>query len=276
MRSTAFGLLLAALLVAFGDSDALAFMKEGCGAGECRDCHTLTRDEAGKLLSGMVDKVLTVEESPVQGLWVVDIEMKGKKFPVYVDFSKNFVLSAQIVRISNKEDLTGARTAKLNEVKVDVSQIPLDDALVMGKPSAKRRVIMFSDPDCHFCGKLHAEIRAVVEKDPDVVFYIKLYSRNNNPAVAEKARSVICSKSPALLEDAYAGKPIPPAICNTRAPEETQKLADKLNIRGTPTLVLPDGRVATGYRDANALKQLIAGAKPAEAAKTKNAPKKKK
>jgi len=276
MRSMVYSLLLAVLLAAAGASDALAFMKEGCGAGECRDCHTLTRDEAGKLLTGMVDKVMNVEESPVQGLWVVDIEMKGKKFPVYIDFSKNFVLSAQIVRISNKEDLTGARTAKLNEVIVDVSKIPLDDALVMGKPTAKRKVIMFSDPDCHFCGKLHAEIRTVVEKDPDVAFYIKLYSRNNNPAVAEKARSIICARSPSLLEDAYAGKPVPPAICKTSAPEETQKLAEKLNIRGTPTLVLPDGRVVTGYRDANALKQLLATAKPAKAAGAKSGPNKKK
>jgi thiol:disulfide interchange protein DsbC len=211
----------------------------------------------------MVDNVLNVEESPVQGLWVVDIAKAGKKFPIYIDFSKNFVLSAQIIRLSNKEDITGARTMKLNEVKADVSQIPLEDAIVMGKPSAKRRVIMFSDPDCHFCGKLHAEIRTVVEKDPDVAFYIKLYSRNNNPAVAEKARSIICAKSPALLEDAYAGKPIPPAICKTSAPEETLKLADRLNIRGTPTLVLPDGRVVTGYRDANTLMKLLAESKPA-------------
>jgi thiol:disulfide interchange protein DsbC len=276
MRSMVYSLLLAVLLAAAGASDASAFMKEGCGAGECRDCHTLSRDEAGKLLTGMVDKVMNVEESPVQGLWVVDIEMKGKKFPVYIDFSKNFVLSAQIVRISNKEDLTGARTAKLNEVIVDVSKIPLDDALVIGKPTAKRKVIMFSDPDCHFCGKLHAEIRTVVEKDPDVAFFVKLYSRNNNPAVAEKARSIICAKSPALLEEAYAGKPVPPAICKTSAPEETQKLAEKLNIRGTPTLVLPDGRVVTGYRDANALKQLLATAKPANAAGAKSGPKKKK
>jgi thiol:disulfide interchange protein DsbC len=62
----------------------------------------------------------------------------------------------------------------------------------------------------------------------------------------------------ALLEDAYAGKSLPPATCKTSAPEETLKLAGRLNIRGTPTLVLPDGRVLAGYRDANALMQLLA------------------
>jgi thiol:disulfide interchange protein DsbC len=102
----------------------------------------------------------------------------------------------------------------------------------------------------------------VTGKDPDVAFYIKLYARSNNPATAEKAKSVLCAKSLALLEDAYAGKPLPPAICTTSAPEETLKLADRLRIQGTPTLILPDGRVLPGYRDANALMQLLAEPQP--------------
>jgi len=264
MKTFLFRFFSIVLLILAGETGALAFMKEGCGAGECRDCHRLTREEAGKLLSGMVDNVLNVEESPVGGLWVVDIVKAGRKIPVYIDFSKKYLLGAQIIRLSTKEDLTGARMNKLNEVKVDISRIPLEDALVMGKASAKRRVIVFSDPDCHFCGKLHGELRTVTEKEPDVAFYIKLYSRNNNPAIAEKAKSILCAKSLALLEDAYAGKPLPPAICTTSAPEETRKLADQLNIRGTPTLILPDGRVIPGYRDAIVLMQLLAEPKSPE------------
>lgn len=262
MKTFLFRFFSIALLLVAGETGALAFMKEGCGSGECRDCHKLTREEAGKLLSGMVDNVLNVEESPVGGLWVVDIVKVGRKIPVYIDFSKNYLLGAQIIRLSTKEDITGARMMKLNEVKVDISKIPLGDALVMGNPAAKRKVIVFSDPDCHFCGKLHGELKKVTEKDPDVAFYIKLYARNNNPATAEKAKSVLCAKSLALLEDAYAGKPLPPAICTTGAPEETLKLADRLDIRGTPTLILPDGRVLPGYRDAKTLMQLLAEPKP--------------
>ena len=266
MWKSSFVLALGILAVLFlVPPDASAFQKEGCGVGECRDCHSLTREEAGKLLTGMVDNVLNVEMSAVQGLWVVDVSKGERKFPVYIDFSKKYLLGAQIIRLDTKEDITGARTMKLNEVMVDPSRIPLKEALVVGKPSAKRRVIVFSDPDCHFCGKLHGELKIVTEKEPDVAFYIKLYSRSNTPAVAAKARSVICAKSLALLEDAYAGKPLPPPTCATVAPEETLKLANKLNIRGTPTMVLPDGRVIPGYRDANALIKLLAEPGPSTA-----------
>jgi thiol:disulfide interchange protein DsbC len=189
---------------------------------------------------------------------VVDIVKGGRKVPVYVDYSKQFVFGGQLVRIDTKEDLTGARMAKLNEAKVDVLAMPIADALILGNPAAKKRVVVFSDPDCGYCAKLHGELRTVVEKDPDVAFHIKLYSRNGNPVSAGKAKSVICAKSMAMLEDAYARKPVPPATCTTDAPEKTLELARKLNIHGTPTLVLPDGRVLPGYRDANALLQLLA------------------
>lgn len=247
-------------------SDAFAFQKEGCGMGECRDCHTLAPKEVSGILGNLVDNVLKVEASPVQGLWVVDIVKQGKKFPIYIDFSKKFLISGQVVRLSTKEDITGTRYENLNAVTVNPAEIPLKDTLLVGSPDAKKMVIVFSDPDCHFCGKLHQEMKTVVEKDPGVAFYIKIYSRNNNPASVEKAKAVICSQSLSMMEDAYAGKKLPSPTCTTNAAEETFKLAEKLNIRGTPALVLPNGKVISGYRPADVLLQLLADGKPGTAA----------
>ncbi len=265
MRRNRIVLALGISGVLFCASGAYPFDKSGCGAGECRDCHTLSRGEAGKILGGMVDNVLNVEMSPVQGLWVVDIEKGGKKIPVYIDFSKQYLIGGQIIRLGTKEDITGDRMMKLNEIRTDVLKIPLEDTILIGKPSATQKVVVFSDPDCHFCAKLHGEMKIVAEKDPDVAFHVKLYSQSNSPAVNEKAKAVLCSKSPKLLEDAYAKKPLPPPICKTDAPVKTFRLAEKLGIRGTPALVLPDGRIVGGYRTAEALRKLLAEAKGAAA-----------
>jgi thiol:disulfide interchange protein DsbC len=42
--------------------------------------------------------------------------------------------------------------------------------------------------------------------------------------------------------------------------DETIKLGESLGITGTPTLVLPDGRIVSGYREADKIKKLINGA----------------
>ena len=246
------------LLVAGGAS---AFDKGGCGSGKCTDCHSLTKEEAGKVLSGMVDKVLSVELSPVGGLWVVGIEKDGNKWPVYIDFSKKFLINGQVIRLATKENVTETEATSMS--RVDVSTIPLDRAVVVGNPKAGTRIIVFSDPDCHFCGMLHKEITKVAAEHPDIAFYVKLYSRVNNATTARKALSVVCSGSAKLLEEAYTGKELPAPECKTTVVEDTFRLAEKLGIRGTPTMVLPDGRVARGYRDANAIISLLGVGKPA-------------
>ena len=114
---------------------------------DCSKCHTLTKDEATDLLKSVFPgiKVLEVGISPAKALWEVFSEVGSRKGIVYVDFSKKYVFSGAILSIKDKKNLTQERFTELN--KVDVSQIPVDDAIVMGDPKAKIRVIVFDDPD---------------------------------------------------------------------------------------------------------------------------------
>jgi thiol:disulfide interchange protein DsbC len=114
---------------------------------DCSKCHTLTKDEAATLLKdiGQGVQVLEVLMSPIKGMWEVDVDAGGKKGLVYVDFSKKYLVSGSVISIKDKTNLTQDRFTELT--KVDVSQIPLDDALVMGEKGAKYKVVVFDDPD---------------------------------------------------------------------------------------------------------------------------------
>jgi len=248
-------------LVAFplfpGFSAAYAFQKEAGPVKECTACHSMSVEEAGKILGTIVDNVVAVVPGPFPGTWEVDVEKGGKTLPIYLDYSGKYLFNGQIIRLGDMENLTGLRYIDLN--RVDVSMIPLGDAVVLGNPGAKTKVIVFDDPDCPWCRKLHGEIKQVVARDPEVAFYVRVYSRNNNPKSVEKARSIVCGKkdSAKLLDDAFAGKKLPAAKCKTTAVEETAGLARKLGITGTPAMVLPDGRVISGYMQADALQRLL-------------------
>jgi protein-disulfide isomerase len=39
--------------------------------------------------------------------------------------------------------------------------------------------------------------------------------------------------------------------------DDTMRLADRLGIQGTPSMVLPDGRIVSGYMEADALLSLL-------------------
>ena len=114
---------------------------------DCTKCHTLSRDEAENLLKPLAPdmKVIQLKTSPLKAMWEIFYESQGRKGIVYVDFSKKYLLSGQLLSIKDRKNLTQESFTALN--KIDVSKIPLDDALVMGDPKARIRVIVFTDPD---------------------------------------------------------------------------------------------------------------------------------
>ena len=114
---------------------------------DCSKCHTLTIDEAGELLKNIFPgvKILDIKESPARGFWEVFAEAARKRGLFYVDFSKKYLIVGSMFSIKERKNLTQEKVTELN--KVDTSQIPLEDALVMGDPKARLRVIVLTDPD---------------------------------------------------------------------------------------------------------------------------------
>lgn len=125
-------------------SRSYGFSEKG---NDCSKCHTLKKDEAAGLLKELIPNVniLDIKTMPVKGIWEVDIETGGKKGLLYIDFSKKHLISGSILDVKAKKNLTQERLSEIN--KVDVSKIPLGDALVMGEKNAKHKVIVFDDPD---------------------------------------------------------------------------------------------------------------------------------
>jgi thiol:disulfide interchange protein DsbC len=235
---------------------AHSFQKEAGPAKGCTECHTLTREEAAAALGPMVDNVVGVVPGPFPGVWEVDIAKGGKTYPVYLDYSRKYLFNGQFIRLSDMENLTGLRYQDLN--RIDVSTISTKEAIVMGNRKAKKGIIVFSDPTCPYCVKLHAEIKKAVAKDPEAAFYVMPYPRNkNDKATYNKCLAAVCAKSEQLLDDVYAGKKVPAPTCKSTAVDDTMKLADRLGIQGTPSMVLPDGRIVSGYMEADALLALF-------------------
>jgi len=276
------------LMLSLGSAGtAFAFGEAGCGAGTCSDCHSLDAKEAGELLGDTVDRVVKVEFAEMPGVWLVEVERGGQTFPLYLDFSKSYVVAGNIYRIADiKKPTSKAEEAR----KVDVSKIPTDDALLLGNPMAEHRVIVFTDPLCPYCSRLHKELEQVVARDPNIAFLIKLNPLDMHGAAAyDLARAAVCGKSLEILEKGFELVPMNAQInqqkrlagadpqqlselqrqfdarvreltggaCETPVVAATKALANELGLKSTPTLVLPDGSVKPGARSADELLQLL-------------------
>jgi thiol:disulfide interchange protein DsbC len=248
--------VLAAFPALFLSAPAGAFRNEAGITRDCSECHKLTKEEAGRILGKVADNVVAVVQGPFPGVWEVDVARDGKTYPLYMDYSLKYLFTGQFIRLADMENLTGRRYQDLN--RVDVSSIPIDHAIRIGSKTAKKTVIVLSDPTCPYCVKLHGEINKAAAKDPGVAFLVMPYPRNpKDVATYRKCLAAVCAKSEKLLDDAYAGKELPAPACKSTAVDDTMKLADRLKVQGTPTMILPDGRMISGSMEADALLALL-------------------
>lgn len=100
-------------------------------------------------------------------------------------------------------------------------------------------------------------MKKVIAERKDIVFFIKMFPLQMHKDAYEKSKVIVCEKSLAVLEAAFEKKELPKPKCETTELEDNLKLVKKLGITGTPAIILPDGKIIPGYRDAKALIELI-------------------
>ncbi|MFQ5585771.1 MAG: DsbC family protein [Thermodesulfobacteriota bacterium] len=245
------GMTAFAVVILFGGSSE-GFDVPAGAEKKCSACHTLTKEEAATLLKTEQFKatIRDIRPGPVKGFWEVVIERGGKGFPIYVDFAKKHLIEGRITPFS---ELGKPPSLK----RVDLKTIPVDDAIVIGNREAKKKVIVFDDPDCPYCRKLHVEIKKIIEKRSDVAFLIKLYPLDIHPEAYDKSRAILCERSVKLLDDALTGKALPEPTCDTPELDRSIELAKSIGIRGTPAIIFPDGRLLPGFVEADDLLNLL-------------------
>lgn len=233
--------IMVLMLLCLSPLSAWCFGGAGCGAGACVDCHSLTADEAMQLLPPGAEQITSVKLADVGGLWEVKGLAKGQVFTAYIDFSKKYLIAGRILRLRDGVDLSQS---------VDVNELRTDGAFLIGDADAAVKVFVFTDVTCHFCQHMHPELYKVVKQNPQIAFYVKLL-----PLLSDKktVNAIVCSGSNQVLDGAMTGHMPSGSDRDCPAVDESEAFAKRWNIRSTPTLVLPDGKVLPGGRDAAAL-----------------------
>lgn len=201
----------------------------------------LTRISPGE----KIDKITKIEALNL-------FEVSSGHSVVYVDGTARFLFQGELLDLDNQVNLTEKRVNELN--KVDFNSLPVADAIVSVKGNGKRKLAIFSDPDCPYCKKLEVELA----KLKDVTIYTYLYPIVSLHAKSlDRATSVWCSPDRAKSwETAMKSGDLPSAHCETPISRNIE-LGRKLGVYGTPTLIFSNGKRVPGLIDVDQINGLI-------------------
>ena len=197
----------------------------------------------------------SVTKMPYFGLYEVYID----KDLFYTDDKLDYFILGSIFDGKTLQNLSEERKRKLSAIKFD--SLPLDLAIKIVKGNGKRKVAIFSDPDCPFCQKLERDMVNVT----DVTIYTFLYPIESlHPGATEKAKAIWCSSDRVKAWNDFMLKrsgPEAKASCDNPV-NKIVEFGQSKSIRGTPTLIFADGQVIPGASPAAQLEQILNGPGP--------------
>jgi thiol:disulfide interchange protein DsbC len=197
-------------------------------------------------------RVEMVRKTPYGGLY--EVNMDGQLF--YTDEKVSYFVVGNIIDAKTDRNVTQERMRDLMRVKFD--SLPLEAAIKQVKGNGKRKLVVFSDPDCPYCKKLEAELAKV----SDVTIYTFLYPLPSlHPQAIDKAKAVWCSADRLKAWDELMNKgAVPPAAnCDIAPLAKVAELGARLKVNGTPTLIFADGLRVPGMVPAAELEKLLNG-----------------
>ena len=196
-------------------------------------------------------KIEQVHKSPVKGLY----EVVALDHLFYTDESATHLIDGQIYDLKTMRNLTEARERKL--FAVDFDKLPLDMAIKQVKGNGKRRMLVFTDPNCAYCKRLEGELQNI----DNVTIYRLLFPIF--PGSPEKVRAVWCSKDPAqawqdLMLKGVMPAPVSDPSCSYPL-NRAMAWGKKMRVNGTPALVFADGMVVPGALPVDEIEKALNG-----------------
>lgn len=174
---------------------------------------------------------------------------------LYTDSKGQVGLFGNLVELKTRKNLTELRREEL--MVVDFSMLPLDKAIVKVKGNGSRKLAVFTDPDCPYCKQLEKELTNVT----DVTVYIFLFPLTQlHPDASRKARAIWCSNDRVKAWDdlMQSGKEPGEGEKECATPiADIAKLAQRLNISGTPGIVFSNGKLVPGAVPAEQIETML-------------------
>jgi thiol:disulfide interchange protein DsbC len=195
-------------------------------------------------------KIDSVNKSLISGLYEVVVD--GDHI-IYADKDGKYVIDGIMVETATKRNLTQEKIDKLTVVNFD--SLPFQQAIKIVKGDGKRRMAVFSDPDCPYCRKLEPELAKLT----NVTIYIFEFPLPMHGDSPRKSRLVWCSADPAKAwDDLMLNGKVPEGKDDCENPVQANlALGEKLKISSTPSMVFSNGKVVPGALPADKVTQLL-------------------
>lgn len=187
-----------------------------------------------------------IESTPIPGLFMASI---GGGQYLYATADGRHILTGELYEVTDAS-LVSLSEKYRSKIRREVLANLDESELIIFTPqsrvsSVKAKVTVFTDVDCGYCRKLHQQMNEYHKRGIEVRYLA--YPRSGVGTESyRKYVSAWCSKNPQVaITKLKNGKAIDESSCINPVASQYE-LGQMIGISGTPSILLPDGRMLPG------------------------------
>lgn len=209
-------------------------------------------------LMGSNNPVIDIKPSELEGFFVATMQDYSV---LYVSGDRRWIIRGDLIEVKREPELsliahTERHIGSMRETQLN-ALLP-NDVIAFAPPleAAKAVVHVFTDTTCGYCQKLHAEMADYHGKGIEIRYLAFPRAGIDSEPYAAMV-SAWCSDTPhTALTQLKLGAEIEAKTC-TNSVAEQYRLGRLFGLRGTPLLVLSNGKTIGGYVNADELEEIL-------------------
>ncbi len=183
-------------------------------------------------------KVSRITETPIEGLYEVIVGTQV----VYMSVDARYMIEGDLFDLNTKRNMSEEAKSVIRLAAID--KLGVDNMLVYKPEKVKNTITVVTDIDCPYCRRLHDEIPDYMENEIQVRY---IFMPLKGAADMKKTVSVWCADDQQqALDTAKSGGKVEEKTCDNPI-KNHMVVARELGVRGTPAILLEDGRLLPGY-----------------------------
>ncbi len=201
------------------------------------------------LQSGRKDlKVVHVDTSQIPGLYKVSLNGTT----LYSDAKGTYFIAGDLYQVTTNGFVNLGEMDRNVSRAEKISKLDPKDMIIFPATSPRKGTItVFTDVDCYYCQKLHQEVPEMNEMGIEVR-YLAYPRAGIGSKSYDKIASAWCAKDPNDAITKLKNKQtIPTNVCDDNPVAAEYRLGQQLGVKGTPAIVMENGRLLPGYLPAD-------------------------
>jgi len=190
-----------------------------------------------KSIESISEKISIEAINEIDSLYEVILKVRGQKKILYITKDFKYMILGSLIDKDNK-NITQEKLKEIN--KIDISTLPLKDALTYKNGEGTKKLVAFVDPFCPHCKSLINYLKQ--QKDFTLYMFIFPLSQKSE----EAGKKIICSANPI---EAYLNPESVKESCKDGEEKIAfySMLAHSMSLNGTPFVILEDGTNFFGF-----------------------------